>query len=138
MNIKRLSIGTIVGAILLYVLGYVIWVWLFADFFAAHKGSAMGVDREMPIQWAMILGALLYGLMITLALEMRTGPVSLVDGVKVGVVVGLLLWGTADFTIYALTNISTLTSAFADTLLEGVHGGITGGIVALILGKVGR
>ena len=56
---------------------------------------------------------------------------------KIGVVVGALLWGTADFVLYGLTNLSTLTGTVADTLLEGVRGGIAGGVIAAVLGKVG-
>lgn len=138
MNIKRLSIGTVVGAIVLYVLGYVIWEMLFAGYFEANAGSAMGVAREAPVQWALIVAALLYGLTLTLALEGRSASASIVDGLKVGVVVGLLLWGTADFTMFALTNLDNLNATIADTLLEGVHAGITGAVIAAVLGMVGE
>jgi hypothetical protein len=60
-----------------------------------------------------------------------------VDGLKIGAVVGALLWGTADFIIFGVTNIDTLTGAVADTILEGVRGGITGGVIAAVLSKVG-
>jgi hypothetical protein len=138
MNIKRLTIGTIVGAIALYALGYLIWEMLFTDFFDANQGSAMGVDREMPVMWALILANVLYGLLITWVLEGRGGSAALMDGIKVGVVVGVLAWGMADFILFAFTNLNTLTAAIADTLLEGVHAGISGGIIALVLGKVGK
>lgn len=138
MNIKRLVIGTIVGAIALYVLGYVIWEMLFKSFFDANSGSAMGVDRETQIMWAGILSSVLYGLLLTYVLERGSGSTSIVDGVKVGVIVGLLAWGNADFVFYAFTNLSTLNGAVADTLLEGVHAGISGGIIAAVLGMVGE
>ena len=104
MDIKRISIGTLVGLVVLYALGYLFWGMLFVDFFAANEGSATGVERESPILWAMILGTLMYAELVTLALESRGGNLSLVDGAKVGAVVGLLLWGTADFVLFGLTN----------------------------------
>ncbi len=137
MNIKRLGIGTIVGAIVLYLLGWLIWEVLFADFFDANSGSAMGVDREAPIMWAVVVGTLCYAILLNYVLESGSGSKTLVDGLKVGVVVGALIWGTADFILYGFTNLSTLTGAVADTVLEGVRGGITGAIVATVLGKVG-
>lgn len=137
MDLKKVTIGTLVGLVVLYALGYAIWLYLFADFFAANEGTAMGVDREVPIQWPMIVGTLLYAKLITMAVMSRGADVSLVDGAKVGVVIGILVWGTADFILYGLTNLNTLTGTIADTLLEGVRAGIAGAIVALVLSKVG-
>ena len=137
MNIKRLSIGSVVGAITLYLLGMLIWQNLFVDFFDANSGSATGVDRESPIIWAIVVGSLFYAVLLTLALESRNASKSLVDGLKIVVIVGALLWGTADFIIFGVTNLSTLTGAVADTILEGVRGGIAGGVIAAVLSKVG-
>ena len=137
MNIKRLSIGSVVGTITLYLLGILIWGNLFVEFFDANSGSAVGVDRESPIVWAVVVGSLFYAVLLTLALESRSASKSLVDGLKIGAVVGALLWGTADFIILGTTNIDTLTGAVADTILEGIRGGITGGVIAAVLSKVG-
>ena len=137
MNIKRLAIGSVVGTIVLYLLGMLIWEVLFTDFFEAQAGSAEGLWREAPIVWAMVVGTLLFAVLLTLGLESGSGSKSIVDGLKVGFVVGLLLWGTADLILYGLTNMNTLTGAIADAVLEGIRAGITGGVIALVLGKVG-
>jgi hypothetical protein len=137
MDLKRISIGTLVGLVVLYALGWLFWGMLFADFFTANEGSATGVDREAPILWAMILGTLMYAKLVTLALVSRGENLSLVDGAKAGAVVGLLLWGTADFILFGLSNLNTLTGTIADTLLEAVRGGVAGAIIALVLSKVG-
>lgn len=136
MKIKRLVIGSVVGTIVLYLLGTLFWIVLFADFFAGQAGSAMGVDRDAPIVWAVILGTLFYAIMLTLTLEAR-GTKGIVGGLWVGAVVGVLVWGTADFTLYGVTNLNTLTGTIADTVLEGVRAAISGGIVAAVLGWVG-
>ena len=137
MNMKRLIIGSVVGTITLYLLGMLIWEVLFAEFFDANTGSAVGVDRDTPIVWAIIVGTLFYAVLLILALESRSASKSLGDGLKIGVVVGALLWGTADFILLGFTNIGTLTGAVADTILEGVRGGIAGGVIAAVLSKVG-
>jgi hypothetical protein len=137
MNMKRLAIGSVVGTIVLYLLGMLFWQMLFADFFAANSGSATGVDREAPIIWSVVVGTLFYAVLLTLALESGGGSKSLGDGLKIGIVVGALLWGTADFIFYGITNLSNLTAAIADTVLEGVRGGIAGAVIAITLGKVG-
>jgi hypothetical protein len=136
MNVKRLVIGSIVATIVLYVLGILIWVYLFAEFFFANGGGAVGVTRPEMITWAVIVGTLFYGILVTLSLEWR-GSKTIVDSLITGAIVGALLWGTADFTEYGLTTMNNLAATIADTLLEGVRGGVTGAIVALVLGKVG-
>jgi hypothetical protein len=137
MDIKRIGIGSVVGTIALFLLGMLIWQNLFTEFFDANSGSATGVDREAPIMWAAIVGTLFYAVLLTLALEARGASKSLVDGLKVGAVVGALLWGTTDFILYGYTNIGTLTGTVADILLEGLRGGIVGGIIAVVLSKFG-
>ena len=136
MDIKKISIGAIVGAIVLYVMGFVFWQMLFADFFDANSGAATGVDREVPVHWAMILGTLIYAEAIAFGIDSRKA-VSLVDGAIIGGVIGVWIWGTADLIIYSLTHLNTLTGAIADIVLEGVRGAIAGAVVALVLGKVG-
>ena len=37
MNMKRVTIGSIVGLVALYILGMVIWEMVFTDFFAANR-----------------------------------------------------------------------------------------------------
>jgi hypothetical protein len=137
MNIKRLGIGSVVGAITLYLLGQLIWVNLFADFFAANSGSAVGVARDTPIVWAIMIGSLFYAVLLTLALESRSTSKSIVGGLITGAVVGALLWGTPDFIQYGASNLDNLMATIADVLLEGVRGGIAGGVVAAVLNKVG-
>ena len=136
MDIKKIAIGTVVGAVVLYALGYLIWGMLFTDFFEGQAGSATGVDRETPILWAMILGTLIYAEAITIGVDARKAT-SIVDGAIVGAVVGAWIWGTVDFVLYGLTNLNTLTGAIADIVLEVVRAAIAGAVVALVMSKLG-
>lgn len=133
---KNLVIGSVVGAIVLFALGFVIWGMLAADFFAANEGSATGVNREAPILWAQGLGCLIYGVALTLAIQSKGSSASVVDGLTAGALVGVLIWGTADFTLYSVQDVSTLAGTIVDTILEGIRGGIAGAIVALTLSKI--
>ena len=136
MDIKRLIIGTVVGAITLYILGYVIWELAFADFFAANRGSATGVGRDTQVIWALALGTLSYAVLLTLAIGTRAGSATIVDGLKIGAIVGFLMWFSVDFIHYGIGNVSNLTATIADSLLELVRAGISGGVIAAVLGKI--
>jgi hypothetical protein len=134
---KRLLIGSIAGGVALYILGYVFWGTLFADFFAANAGSAEGVPRETEILWASGLGTLLYAVLVTMTIEARSGTTSVVDGLKAGAIVGFLVWGTADFIFYGNFNLSNINATIADIALETVRAGVGGAVIAVVLSKIG-
>ena len=137
MNVKQFVAGAVVGAIVLLIAGYVIWDMLFASFFAMNTGGATGVDRQEWILWPMVLGSLSHAALITLGVGTRKQPGSLVEGIKVGAVVGFLIWFTADFTLYAIQDVNNLTGTIADSLLEAVRGAITGAAIAVVVGMLG-
>jgi len=136
MDAKRFLTGTIVGGIVLYVVGYLIFNVAFASFYAANVGSATGVDRSSELTWAVVLGNLAYAALVMVVLGNRGESLSIGAGIKVGAIVGFLIWATADFTIYGLTNIANLTRTIVDPLLEIVHGGIGGLIIGIVLTRM--
>ena len=131
MGTKQLT-GTIVGGVVLYGLGYLMFSRAFAAFYAANAGSATGVDRSPELVWAVALGCLAYAALITFALGSR-GALSITQGALVGAIVGFLIWFTADFTLYGVTNISNLTRTMVDPLLEIVRGSISGAVIAAVV-----
>lgn len=135
MNINRLVIGTVVSGVAMFILGFVFWELMFADFFASNAGSATGALRETQIMWAMGLGTLCYAALITLAIETRSGAPSIADGLKIGAVIGLLMWGSVDLIYYGFGNLWNLTATIADIVLEGIRGAI-GGLVVVGARKV--
>ena len=137
MDAKRFVVGTLAGGVVLYAVGYLIFTLAFAAFYAANAGSATGVDRGGELFWALALANLAYGALITFAIGNRVGSLSTGGGIKIGAIVGFLLWCTADFVFYGTTNIANLTRTVVDPLLEIVHGGIGGGVIAVVLGKMG-
>ena len=136
MDIKRFIIGTVMGAITLYVLGYLIFDLALAEFYAANAGSATGLVKDPQVIWAVALGTLSYAALLAFAIGTRAGSTTIVEGLKIGAIVGFLLWFTADFTIYGIQNVSNLTATIADSLLELIRGGIAGAVVAAVLGKI--
>ncbi len=60
MDTRRLAIGTLIGGITVFVLGYLIFDLAFAAFYAANAGSATGVQRDSQVVWAVAVGSLSY------------------------------------------------------------------------------
>ncbi len=136
MDIKRFIIGTVVGAITLYILGYLIFDLALAEFYAANAGSATGLVKDPQVIWAIALGTLSYAALLAFAIGIRASSTTIVEGVKIGAIVGFLMWFGADFIFYGIFNISNLTLTFVDSLLELIRGGITGAVIATVLGKI--
>ncbi len=136
MDIKRIIIGTVVGAITLYVLGYLIFDLALAEFYAANAGSATGLVKDPQVIWAVALGTLSYAALLAFTIGTRADSTTIVEGLKIGAIVGFLMWFGADFIFYGIFNISNLTLTFVDSLLELIRGGITGVVIATVLGKI--
>jgi hypothetical protein len=136
MNTKQWVLGTVIGAVVIYAAGYLIFTVLLGDYYAANSGSATGVMRDSQIVWALAVGALAYAALILYAMRSQAGSVNVVSGMKVGAVVGFLLWATADFSLYGITNMSNLTVTMLDPFAELVHGGIAGAVLGALLPKL--
>ena len=133
MGAKRFVVGTLVGGVVLYAVGYVIFTRAFADFYAANAGSATGVDRDGELFWAVALANLAYAALVMFAIGNRVDSLSIGEGATIGAIVGFLLWCTADFVVYGTTNIANLTRTVVDPVLEFVRGGIGGAAIAAVL-----
>jgi hypothetical protein len=140
METKRFAVGTAVGALTILISGYLLFAArLLGDFceYALNAGAAAGVPRESPLLWAVVVGALSYGALVTLAVGSQNRHVTIGDGMRLGAVVGLLLWFTADFMLFAISNVGNLASTIVDPFVEAVPGALAGGAVAAVIGRSG-
>jgi hypothetical protein len=136
MNAKQLTVGIIVGTLVSMIVGYVIWNVLAADFFASNMGSATGVMRDTQLLWAVIIGTASYTALIALALGAQSGELTIAGGLKVGAIVGFLVWFSVDFILFGAMNVNTLTIAIVDPILEAIRAGITGAAIAAVAAKL--
>jgi len=136
MDTKQIVIGTIVGSVTLYIVGYLIFDVAVADFYAANRGPATGAFRDAPLQWAAVLSNVSYAALVTLGVASRAGAPTIVRGIVTGGVIGFLLWFCADFYLYGYFNTYNLTVASVDPLLEFVHAGIGGAVIAAVLARI--
>ena len=138
MTLKRFVIGTLVGAATLGAAGVVMFGLAFPSLYTdfMHAGSATGVQREVFVSWAIALALLANGALITLAVATGAGIVTRGAGMTIGAVVNFLLWFTADFMLYGISNVGSLQGTLIDVLFELVAGALAGGTIALVCGKV--
>jgi len=136
MNMQKLAIGSVVGGIVLFVLGYIIFDVLVADFYAANAGAAAVGLREPQLYWAIALASLGYGALVTCMIGTGAAASTPIGGLKAGAIAGGLLWFTTDFTVYGYLDLWNLTVTVVDIVLETVRAAVAGAVVAVVLAKV--
>jgi hypothetical protein len=135
MDSKRFVTGSIVGGIVLFLVGYVIFNIVLRSFYDANMGSATGVARDPPFLWAIALGCLANAALICYAMGTRAAT-WVAGGIRTGAVVGALLWLSADFVTYGTMNVTTLTAVLVDAVAGAVHGAIGGAAIGLVVSKM--
>ena len=135
MNVRRLVIGTLVGALTLTTAGYVMFGLAFPRFYMdfMEAGSATGVARQPFLIWPVALAMLSYALLMTLVIARTADALTVTGSMKMGAIVSFLLWFTGDFMLYGISNVGSLIGIVTDPLLEAVPGALAGGVIAVVL-----
>jgi hypothetical protein len=132
---QRLLLGTLVGAIVFTLAGYLAYGIVFADFFANNGGSATGVQRDPFDFVSLVAGQLVFGALLTIVLIWASAK-NIVQGVKIAFVTGLLFFLGIDLTMYATTNVQNLKASLVDPLIGGFLFAFAGAaIMAVTKGK---
>ena len=135
MITQRLLLGTVVGAVVFTLLGYLAYGIVFADFFANNGGSATGVQRDPFDFVSLVAGQVVFGTLLTIILIWASAA-NVMQGVKVAFVTGLLFFLAIDLTMYATTNIQNLKASLVDPIIGGVLFAVAGAaIMAVTQGK---
>ena len=134
MTTQRFAVGTLVGGLVLFFLGYLIFVVVFGEFFAANAGTATGVPKD-PIDFVTLaIGQLAWGAALTLILGWASVS-SVGQAARTSAIVGLLFFFGVDLTMFATTNTQNLTATVVDPILAAVLFGVAGAAIAAVARK---
>lgn len=137
MSAKNRILATLVGFVVLFLLGWLFYGFLLMDFYADNAGSATGVYREndQMIWWALILGNIMQAYLLVYIFGSLGNVTTFGNGLKVGAIIGLILGLAFNLNMYATSNIMNLTSALVDPIVSTIMMGITGGVIGMMLGR---
>ncbi|MDE2875922.1 MAG: hypothetical protein OXU69_00285 [Gemmatimonadota bacterium] len=128
---KNFLLATLVAGATLFVLGFVIYGLVLADFF---DNSAM---RSEPAMGPLVLGHLFLGAFVVLILGWR-GVENAADGFKAGATAGVLMSLAVTLTMMGtMDNTFTTPTVIGDAAVSLVTYGITGAVVAAVLNRNG-
>ena len=133
---NKILIAGLVGGIVSFLAGFLIWVVLLGGFADANAGSATGVTKEeMGDMWATILGALCSGYLVALIFGKWASISTWKTGAKRGAILGLLIGLNINLIMYGTTHITTLQLALVDSLAYTLLYTIIGAVVGFMLGR---
>ncbi|MEN9685069.1 MAG: hypothetical protein RLZZ28_855 [Bacteroidota bacterium] len=136
MNTQKFLVSGIVGGIMSFFAGYLIYGLVMADFFAKHGGTDTAAMKKMEeyAWWALVVGSLFQGFLLSYIFNKWANITSLGNGAVAGGVVGFFVSGAFDFMMFATTNLSTIESLIADVLCGAVMYGLIGAAVGFMNG----
>lgn len=134
MNTKKLIIGTIVGGIVYFLLGWLLYGMLLLDYFNKHQGIIKNTMRVQPIFLYLVIGNLVMALMLTY-IFVKSKSNTAGSGFIMGGVIGFLSACGYDFVSYATTMITSRQAIIADVIIFTVMSAITGAIINLVSPK---
>ncbi len=135
MDAKKFIMAMLAGAVTLFLLGYVFYVALLADFFMKAAGSAAGTFRQEPILWSIFLGEAAMAALITLIFGRWASIKTFTGGLKAGAIIGILAGLSINFVFYGTTTLGTMTSGLADSIVTLIRHAIAGGVIGWVLGR---
>lgn len=135
MDIKKLLTGGIVGGILYFFLGWLIYGTLLAGFMQTHPGTVSGIERaEDDMQYLYLaIGNLAMGFLLAY-IFVKGNVNSMGSGFITGGIVGALVSIGVDCVMYATTNVISKTAMAADVAAMTIMTAVVGGVVGMVMG----
>lgn len=127
MNSKTL-IAALLGGLTLFVMGYIVYGLLLAEFFASSA------DRAEPLFLYIGLGELVFGYLVVWVFS-QTDTSTAADGAKAGAILGFLLFLGFNLIMYGAYETADLYIHLVDSLVGAVRFGVAGAVVGWYLGR---
>lgn len=127
-------LSVLAGTILYFLLAWLIWGMLLADFYGNYTITYEGLERETPLIWAYLIGS--FGIAFLVGFLIHKGQMgSFSSGFTGGFVVGAMYAIATDFSMHAgLVIFNDIAFLFIDTVVSGILTGIVGAIMGVIMG----
>ncbi len=137
MNTQQTLLGTLAGALGLFVSGYLIYVVLFHEsmpLFSDGDGAA-SVARDAVDFPLIILMEVIFGFLLTYIFGRWAGIKTVAGGAKAGALLGLLIGLATGLLIHAQSTLTSLSGVAFGAVTYAIRFGIAGALVGWVLGR---
>lgn len=135
MGNNNILIAGLVGGIVSFITGFLIWGIALESFAEVNAGSATGVTKEGMDFWAIILGSLAGGMLVAIIFGRWAHIKTAKTGATAGAIIGILLGININFIMFGTTFVTTLPLAIVNSIAYAVLYAVIGAVVGLMLGK---
>jgi hypothetical protein len=130
----RLIIATLVGGIVSFFLGWLVFGLLLMNFYTTNLTEYSGLMKEMPNLILIAISCLANAFLLAFIFQRWAGIKTIVKGLLGGMLVTFLIMLSMDLYFIASMNLFNPTLIIVDIIVNTVIGGIIGGIIAWVLG----
>lgn len=136
MTNNKTLIGGLAGGVAFFLLGWLIYGILLADYYAANTNQCAMRPMTDMVMWAMIISNLVAGFLVAIIFSWSNTS-GMMSGAKVGAILGLLIAIWMDMNFYAMSTMYTsINPIIVDILVSAVYFALGGGIIAWVMGMV--
>jgi hypothetical protein len=130
MNAKSLVISSLVGFVFNFLLGWALWGILFKDFFPMPEGAS---ENLLMIALGCLFSCVLLAYIFLQWANISTAT----SGIKAGAVIGFFTSLSFNFFMQGMVAMDAInwTTIIMDVVLTVVSTGLTGGVIAFVIGK---
>lgn len=133
MNTRTLLAG-LIGGLAYWIMGFVMYVLLLANYFGQHHGSGLKDPYDM---WAIVVGCILFGILLAYIFDRWANISTLKSGAIAGATLGLLAHLSFNFIRFGdSTFFTSLPPAILDSVVQTVMSAVGGAVAGLVLGKM--
>ena len=136
MDTKKFLTGTVVGGIVFFFLGYLIYGVALNGFFSQHAGPNAGTMKPMEeiVWWALIVGNLASGSLLSYIFLKWANIFSFGNGLSAGASIGFFMALSIELVRYATAGMLDLTGSLTNVLILTVMNGVAGGAISAVFG----
>ena len=136
MSIVRFLIATIAGAVVLLVLGFILYAVLFVGYFAANaEPGAAVVAKDPPEMLFIYLSELILAVLLCVVIGCWARVSGAVAGFRTGAVFGFLMSLSISLMFYGTFNYMNLQASLFDVVLTTVRISLAGAVIGIVLAR---
>jgi hypothetical protein len=138
MNVKTLLLGTLLGGVSFFFLGWLIFGILLEPIMRDNCNTSINLPMEEMRFGPLILSNLIWGLLLSLSLDWNQQK-GLMGGLKTGALIGFIVAAGMDLSFYSMTTFfNSITGVAIDVLANTLLYAIAGAVLGLIVFKPGK
>ncbi|MES2796884.1 MAG: hypothetical protein V4683_13015 [Bacteroidota bacterium] len=133
MNLNKFLIGSLIGGVVAFMLGGLLYAVVFADMLADLCPGMAAIQSEGNYV-ALVIGNLATGTLLAYIFEKWASISTWMTGAKAGALIGALMALSFDSMMHGTTNLMTWGAVALDTVISAILWGGTGAVVGWWLG----